>query len=111
MSTSAASGIDLTDRQRAVLRAVFARYADRIDWVDVYGSRAMGTARPGSDVDLAIGGEVTEEDLAAIRTDLEESELSIFADVIAIDMVRHAPLKADIARWAKRLFDRTDLVQ
>lgn len=110
MNASDGSGIDLTDQQRAVLRAVLARYADRIDRVDVYGSRAMGTARPGSDVDLAISGRVTEEDLAAIRTDLEESELSIFADVIAIDTVSHAPLRADIARWAKPLFDRPDLV-
>lgn len=102
--------IDLTDRQRAVLREVFARYGDRIDWVGVYGSRAMGTARPGSDVDLAVAGAVSEADLAAIRTDLEESDLSIFADVLVVDRIDHPSLRAEVAKWTRRLFDHADLV-
>lgn len=102
--------IDLTAAQREALRRVFARYADRIDVVGVYGSRAQGRARPGSDVDLVIYGQLARGDLGAVTSDLQESDLSIFADVIAYDRIEHPPLKQQVDRWMKPLFSRSDLV-
>jgi uncharacterized protein len=108
--TSAPPEIDLTAPQRSALRSVFARFADRLDIVGVYGSRVQSRARPGSDVDLVVYGAVTDRDLSDMRHDLEESDLSIFADVIAYDRIKHAKLREQIDKWAKPLFHRADLL-
>ncbi len=102
--------IDLTSSQLSALREVFAPFAAKIDTISVYGSRVQGRARPGSDVDLAVHGRVTEDDIAAMRASLEESDLSIFADVIAYDRIAHPKLREQIDKWAKPLFTRADLL-
>jgi predicted nucleotidyltransferase len=104
------SEIDLTTPQRETLRAVLSDFADRIDIVGVYGSRVQGNARPGSDVDLVIFGRLDLRDEAAIRSALEESDLSVFADVVAYDLIEHQPLKAQIDHWMRTLFTRADLL-
>lgn len=102
--------IDLTAPQRAALQSVFVPFADRIELVGVYGSRTQGKARRGSDVDLVIYGSLNEADLAHIRTDLDESDLSIFADVIAYDNIVHPKLRQQIDKWMKPLFDQQELL-
>ena len=48
------------------LESVFKQF-DAIDKVVLYGSRALGTHRPGSDIDLALfGSEVTPDLIASI---------------------------------------------
>lgn len=101
--------IDLTAPQRAALHRVFAPFASRIETVGVFGSRVQGTARAGSDVDLVIYGGVTREDIAEIANRLEESDLSIFADVISYQSVSHEALKSQIDQWMRPLFARSDL--
>ena len=108
--TNAPPEIDLTVPQRTALRSVFLRFADRLDVVGVYGSRVQARARAGSDVDLVIYGTVTDRDLADMRHHLEDSDLSIFADVIAYDHIKHANLREQIDKWAKPLFTRADLL-
>ena len=103
--------IDLTGPQRAALRAVFAPYADRLESVGVYGSRVQARARAGSDVDLVVYGAVTADDLAQIRMDLEESDLSIFSNVTAYNAISHPPLKEQIDKWMRPLFGRGGLVE
>lgn len=102
--------IDLTAPQRDALRDVFARFADRLDIVGVYGSRVQGRAQPGSDVDLVVYGRVKPRDVAAMRMALDESDLSIFADVVAYEGVEHPPLRAQIDHWMRPLFTRDDLL-
>ena len=48
----------LSQQQLAVLRAVLAPFADRIELVGIFGSRATGMARPNSDIDLVLYGDV-----------------------------------------------------
>jgi uncharacterized protein len=103
--------IDLTPMQRQALFDVFSRYADRIETVGVYGSRAQGRARSGSDVDLVLYGTLSPRDLAMIADDLDESDLSIFADVLDYEAVTHEPLKAEIDKWGRPLFSRADLLR
>ena len=104
------SEIDLTADQRGALRSALARFADLIDTVGVYGSRVQGHARPGSDVDLVLYGPLDARDEADIRTALEDSDLSIFADVVAYDGIGHDALRAQIDHWMKPLFARDDLL-
>lgn len=106
----AGQAIDLTQRQRQALLDVFSRYADRVETVGVYGSRTQGRARPGSDVDLVIYGELAARDLGSMLGDLEESDLSIFADVVDYAEITHAPLKSQIDHWMRPLFTRHDLL-
>lgn len=72
--------IDLTPTQAEVIREVLARHAGRFHRVDVYGSRAQGCALPGSDIDLVVHAD-DKRVVSDIFFDLDESELSIFADV------------------------------
>lgn len=85
--------IDLTQPQLSVLKAVFVSLAAKIDEIGVFGSRAIGKARPGSDVDLVIYGAVTEQDIRQLRQDLDESDLSIFADIVGYAGVKNAVLR------------------
>ena len=79
------------------------------EMVGVYGSRVQGKARPGSDVDLVIYGAVDAHDIAQMRTDLEESDLSIFSNITAYDKITHPALKAQIDKWMKPLFGSREL--
>ena len=49
--------------------------------VYVYGSRAKGVAKPFSDIDLYIEGNVSNEILSNLIAQLEESDLSIKVDI------------------------------
>ena len=101
--------IELTERQRQALLAALAPFADEIDAVCVFGSRVAGTSRPGSDIDLVFYG-VSDDNIAGqLREALEESDLSIFADVHRYETVDYPPLKAEIDRWATPLFEREEL--
>ncbi len=50
-------------------------------------------------------------DISHIKSSLDESDLSIFADVVAYDDIRHAPLRAEIDTWMKPLFRKADLAK
>ncbi len=72
----------------------------------MYGSRATGMARLGSDVDLVFYGDASPR---RIRAALDESDLSIFADVVRYDEIQNPQLRAEIDRDALPLFTRADL--
>ena len=101
--------IDLTAPQLQALRSVFAPCADRFDAIGVYGSRATGRARPGSDVDLVVYGGRGERLIGELIGRLEDSDLSIFADVLSYDALRSDALRADIDRDTIILFTAQDL--
>ena len=103
--------IDLTAPQLEALRAVFAPLADRFDAIAVYGSRATGCARPGSDVDLVVFGGRGERLIGELTGLLEDSDLSIFADVSSYEAITSEALRADIDRDAVVLFRAVDLLQ
>ncbi|MEP6785438.1 MAG: nucleotidyltransferase domain-containing protein [Sphingomonadales bacterium] len=98
--------IELTGMQRTALGRALAPFADEVDSVAVYGSRATGSARRGSDVDLVFYGSASP---AYIRLALEESDLSIFADVVKYDEIDNLRLRAEIDRDALPLFRKADL--
>jgi uncharacterized protein len=103
-------GIELTKMQTEAIKAAFRPFADSIEVVGVYGSRAQGMARPGSDVDLVVYGELTDRDFELIRGELDAGDLSIFADLVRYEDVKHAALKTQIDNWMKPLFHRNELL-
>jgi predicted nucleotidyltransferase len=53
------------------LQQLLARYRE-VEKAVIYGSRAMGNYKSGSDVDIALIGEVSAETLAALSRELNE---------------------------------------
>lgn len=75
----------------------------------IFGSRAKGTARPGSDIDLALKGELTDFHLVErLRHMLDEGlYLPYFFDVVDYARISNPALKEHIDRVGK-LFYRAD---
>lgn len=100
----------LTQMQYDVLLRTFAPFADRVERVDVYGSRARGTHRTGSDIDLIVAGDAELEDVLRMAVALEESDLSIFADIQRYSDTLTPSFAREVARDAKTLFTRAELL-
>lgn len=79
-----------------------------IEQVWIYGSRAKGTNRPGSDVDLAlVGPGVTQQIVAHIHFVLEEdSPMPFFFDVLHWNTLMNPKLKNEIERTGQLLYQR-----
>ncbi len=66
----------------------------------VYGSRVKGTAKPFSDIDLYIEGDITDEQLSQLITQCDESDLSIKVDLtnkLGTDFLK--AIQADFVRF------------
>lgn len=72
----------LTERETWIVHGVLAPFAEAIERVAVFGSRALGTARPSSDIDLALFGTFTEAQLARMWTLFDESSLAVTVDLL-----------------------------
>jgi predicted nucleotidyltransferase len=105
-----ADDIVMSERDRAIVRSVLAPFADRIDRVGVFGSRALGTARPASDIDLVLWGDIDSRALARLGTLFGESSLAVSVDVILYGPELAAALRRHIDRVAKTLFKRGDFL-
>jgi predicted nucleotidyltransferase len=65
----------------------------------IFGSRAKGTFRKGSDVDLALSGNLTEKEAKKIHYQLnEETTMPYFFDIVIVDENLDEALKEHIAR-------------
>lgn len=98
--------IGLSDSELQTLRDVFSRFSD-ISEVILFGSRARGTHRPSSDVDLAIKGKNLNIDtLAKLRYILEEeTNLPYFFDIVIYDRVENEALKREIDEGGKIVYE------
>lgn len=71
----------------------------------VYGSRAMGNFKPGSDVDIALKGTINLEIVQNVSAELNErSPLPYKFDVIAYSMIDLKPLIDHIDQFGKTLY-------
>lgn len=97
----------LRDTDLTYMNELFAQRSD-IEQVWLYGSRAKGTNRPGSDVDLAlVGPDVSRDTVAHIHFTLEEdSPMPFFFDVLHWNTLSNQKLKAEIERTAQLLYQR-----
>lgn len=90
----------LTEQHLAILSQACGRYPEIEDAV-IFGSRAKGNYKPGSDIDIAIKGpQVTRRTVAGLCSDLEDSALPFFVDVVAYDGISNPALKEHIDRVA-----------
>ena len=87
----------LSEAELETLRGVFARFP-QIEEVILFGSRAQGTHRPSSNIDLAIKGkDITLDTLTKLRYTLEEeTNLPYFFDVVIYERIENEELKRAI---------------
>lgn len=96
----------LTVSEQELICDVLRRHDEVIE-AKIFGSRAKGTSQPHSDVDLALWGNISISDLAAIAGELDELPLPYTFDVQAYDAIRHEPLREHIDRAGQSLFARS----
>lgn len=97
----------LRDTDINYMHDLFRQHPD-IEQVWVYGSRAKGINRPGSDVDLAlIGPDIKRETVSHVHFVLEEdSPMPFFFDVLYWNTLANQKLKDEIEQTGKLLYQR-----
>ncbi|MCL5097758.1 MAG: nucleotidyltransferase domain-containing protein [Candidatus Omnitrophica bacterium] len=81
----------------ALFQRVFGRHSE-IKAVRLFGSRAKGTHAPGSDVDLALWGDLDALQAESIAAELDELPLPYRFDVKASHLIKLGPLRDHIDR-------------
>jgi predicted nucleotidyltransferase len=77
-----------------------------IDEVIIYGSRAKGNYREGSDIDITILGAVTKTDINKLWQDLDDSYILYKFDISIYNDLKSDSLKGHIGRIGKTFFKR-----
>jgi predicted nucleotidyltransferase len=97
----------LLDAELAEIVAVI-RSRVSVESAVIYGSRAKGNYRPGSDVDLALKGQaVRHEDLLEVGYSLNEEKILPYQfDIIGYDMIENNALQEHIDRVGREIFRR-----
>lgn len=83
--------------------AVFRRHPS-ITRVTLFGSRAKGTHKPSSDVDLAVAGEIDLLQSEEIASELDELPLPYRWDVVPFSSIKDAALREHIERVGVSLY-------
>ena len=97
----------LTEDTLTRMAEVFARMP-KLEEVILYGSRARGNYRAGSDIDLALkGGKLDINDLLKIAADLDELDLAYHFDLLLFDNVKSPDLLEHIRTEGKTIYRRT----
>jgi predicted nucleotidyltransferase len=92
------------------IEAIFNRYAE-LEKVIIFGSRALGNYKAGSDADLALFGSLlTEKIVSSIHFELNENSLMpYFFDVINYHSIRTESLKDHINQQGKLIYERKNV--
>ena len=96
----------LSDRTLDTLHSIFRKYPG-IRQVVLYGSRAKGNYRNGSDIDLSLKTDDTfaRADLLRIAGDFDDSDMPYFVDVSIYDKLSNPDLKSHIDRVGEILYE------
>jgi uncharacterized protein len=96
--------IGLSPKELEILKNVFKKF-DNIKEVILFGSRALGTHKTASDIDLAIKGNVYINTLSKLKYTLEEdTNLPYFFDVVIYDNLDNLELRKHIDGFGKRIY-------
>jgi predicted nucleotidyltransferase len=87
------------------IQAVLAHNPD-VEKAVLYGSRAMGTYKTGSDIDLTLYGDLNLSRLTAIATELDDLLLPYTIDLSIYAALNNADLRAHIGRVGKMFYER-----
>ncbi len=98
----------LKDKYRQKLIDILAANR-RVERVVLFGSRAMGTHSPESDIDLALyGDELTLDDLARLNAGIEETTIPQQVDLVLVKNIDNEKLLRHIQAHGVEWFERDD---
>lgn len=101
----------LSEETRATIRVILDRHP-AIDQAIIYGSRAKGNYRPGSDIDLTLLGDgLGFSVISATASELEESDIPYTVDVSAWNRIENPALHEHIERVGQISFGATERPQ
>jgi len=92
------------------ISSVFERYGG-IEKVIVYGSRAMGNYRNGSDIDLTIKGDLARKNFYRILQELDNLNLPYMIDLSQLENIKNTNLTDHINRQGKMFYERKEVLQ
>jgi len=103
------SGIyGLNDRDIKTIHGIFNQYPEVL-LVNIFGSRAKGLSKPGSDVDLAIMNEgINSKTLLKLNNDFEESTLPYKVDLVDFNTLTNQSFVDHIKRVGTIFYQRED---
>ena len=95
----------LPDRTLTTLDAIFRKYSG-IRQAILYGSRAKGNYRKGSDIDMSLKTDESfnRRDMLRIGNDFDDSDMPYFVDVSVYEKISNPDLKAHIDRVGKVVY-------
>jgi type I restriction enzyme, S subunit len=98
--------LGLSDKTIATIRAILQKNP-HVEKAVVYGSRAKGNYKNGSDIDLTlIGDALTHTDLLNISGDLEDSSIPYTVDISIFKHIDNAKLREHIERVGVVFYER-----
>ncbi len=101
----------LSARTVAAIHAVLAQHPN-VQRAVLYGSRAKGNHKPGSDIDLTLfasdGKEINTHEIADILDEVDELLLPYSVDLSAFAKIDNDALRAHIQRVGKVFFERAE---
>lgn len=104
LADSSATG--LSDLQISQIRSVI-KSCPRVHKAILFGSRAMGSHRYGSDIDIALDGdELTLEDLLQLHSQIDDLNLPFMLDLIQVQRIDNNDLIDHIRRVGIVLYYR-----
>ena len=87
-----------------MLEKAFLRFPE-IEKVLIFGSRASGSYRPGSDIDLAVfAPDLTDQGFARLVGELDELPIAFNMDVVHFDALKNQALKQAILDYGLPLY-------
>ena len=106
MNKKEKNAFGLTDRDTKTLQDIFNKYPD-VENVFIFGSRAKGTYKQGSDIDLAIMNEgVKDTVIGKMKSDFEDSSLPYTVDLVNYHTIKHPELKNHIDRVGVPFYEK-----
>jgi predicted nucleotidyltransferase len=97
--------IGLTDSQKNEIRKVLREFKS-VESAVLFGSRAMGTNSPSSDVDIALTGDISLRDHIRISAQLNESKALLKYDVARYSILTNKKLIEHIRKYGKKIYKK-----
>ena len=98
--------VGLSDQVAALIRDVFRKHPE-VETVILYGSRAKGDHKPGSDIDLSLQGEgLSLSLLSTIHNELDELPIPYTVDLSILDRIDNSNLADHIQRVGKLFYSK-----
>ncbi len=95
-----------TERNHRTIQSIFEKFSS-VKEVILFGSRASGTFRPYSDIDLCLmNADFDQQQHLAIIDAFEESDLPFFTDILVFHRLQNEALKNQIKETGKLIYSK-----